>query len=135
MSHKDGLYGPTDAERRPPLSCRLSGDLNPLHLDPEFAKMGGFERPSAFLPFLISREQPGPLTSSSCAVLHGLCFMGIAAKHVLQSFGPFEDIKVRFAGVVYPGETLVTEMWKEGGKVIFSTSRLDQRLLSSVQER
>lgn len=46
--------------------------------------------------------------------------MGIAAKHVLQSFGPFEDIKVRFAGVVYPGETLVTEMWKEGGKVIFS---------------
>lgn len=46
--------------------------------------------------------------------------MGISAKHVLKTFGPFDDIKVRFAGVVYPGETLVTEMWKEGGKIIFS---------------
>jgi multifunctional beta-oxidation protein len=45
--------------------------------------------------------------------------MGIAGKHVLKSFGPFEDIKVRFAGSVIPGETLVTEMWKEGGKVVF----------------
>lgn len=67
--------------------------------------------------------------------------MGIAGKHVLRAFGEFKDIKVRlvrhlpkigdplftrafirFAGVVYPGETLVTEMWKEGDKVIFSTS-------------
>lgn len=72
------------------------------------------------------------LTVLSClhAVLHGLCFMGIAAKHVYKSFGPFEDIKVRFAGVVYPGETLVTEMWKEGGKVVFSAySLLSLRVL------
>jgi hypothetical protein len=46
--------------------------------------------------------------------------MGIAGKHVLKTFGEFSDIKVRFAGVVYPGETVVTKMWKEGGKVIFS---------------
>ena len=46
--------------------------------------------------------------------------MGIAGKHVLKSFGPYSDIKVRFAGTVIPGETLVTEMWKEGDKVIFS---------------
>ena len=46
--------------------------------------------------------------------------MGIASKHVLKSFGEFKDVKVRFAGVVYPGETIVTEMWKEGDKVIFS---------------
>jgi multifunctional beta-oxidation protein len=50
--------------------------------------------------------------------------MGIAGKHVLQTFGPYSDIKVRFAGSVIPGETLVTEMWKEGNKVIFSMSFL-----------
>ncbi|KAG6880126.1 hypothetical protein C0992_005833 [Termitomyces sp. T32_za158] len=76
---------------------RLSGDYNPLHILPEFAAVGGFDQP----------------------ILHGLCSMGIAGKHVLKTFGPYEDIKVRFAGVVYPGETIVTEMWKEEGKVVF----------------
>lgn len=78
---------------------RLSGDYNPLHVDPAFAKMGGFKVP----------------------ILHGLCFMGIAAKAVYTQFGPYRNIKVRFAGSVLPGQTLVTEMWKEGGKVIFQT--------------
>jgi multifunctional beta-oxidation protein len=49
--------------------------------------------------------------------------MGIAGKHVLKTFGPYSDIKVRFAGTVVPGETLVTEMWKEGNKVIFSKQK------------
>ena len=71
--------------------------------------------------------------------------MGIAGKHVLKTFGPYKDIKVRlvvvhtvhllhcpqnslrFAGVVYPGETIVTEMWKEGSKVIFS-KLLDRKI-------
>lgn len=78
---------------------RLSGDYNPLHVDPAFAKMGGFKAP----------------------ILHGLCFFGIAAKAVYLKYGQFKNIKVRFAGTVLPGQTLVTEMWKEGGKVIFQT--------------
>ncbi|KAK4692718.1 multifunctional beta-oxidation protein, partial [Lecanoromycetidae sp. Uapishka_2] len=78
---------------------RLNGDRNPLHIDPEFSKMGGFKTP----------------------ILHGLCFFGISGKHVYQTYGPFKNIKVRFAGTVLPGQKLRTEMWKEGNKVIFQT--------------
>jgi multifunctional beta-oxidation protein len=59
-------------------------------------------------------------------ILHGLCFFGISGKHIYQKYGAFKNIKVRFAGTVLPGETLVTEMWKEGNKVIF---------VSKVKER
>ena len=76
---------------------RLSGDRNPLHVDPEFSKVGGFKVP----------------------ILHGLCFFGIAGKHVYQKYGMFRNIKVRFAGTVLPGQTLITEMWKEGNMVVF----------------
>lgn len=78
---------------------RLSGDRNPLHIDPEFSKVGGFKVP----------------------ILHGLCFFGISGKHVLQTYGPYKNIKVRFAGSVLPGQTLQTEMWKVSNKVVFQT--------------
>lgn len=52
-------------------------------------------------------------------ILHGLCFFGIAGKAVYEQFGPFKNIKVRFAGSVIPGQTLVTEMWREGNRVVF----------------
>ncbi|KAK5118517.1 bifunctional hydroxyacyl-CoA dehydrogenase/enoyl-CoA hydratase fox2 [Meristemomyces frigidus] len=79
---------------------RLSGDRNPLHIDPEFSKVGGFKTP----------------------ILHGLCFFGFAGKAVLNTYGPYRNIKVRFAGVVLPGQTLKTEMWREGKVVVFQTT-------------
>ncbi|MFJ7177500.1 MaoC/PaaZ C-terminal domain-containing protein [Streptomyces massasporeus] len=76
------------------LLYRLSGDWNPLHADPEFAKLAGFERP----------------------ILHGLCTYGITLKAVVDTLLGGDVTRVRsyatrFAGVVYPGETLRIRMW------------------------
>ena len=83
---------------------RLSGDYNPLHIDPDFSKVGGFENP----------------------ILHGLCSYGISGKLLADKFGPFNEMKARFLGIVYPGETLEVSAWKEGKTVIFTTKVVER---------
>jgi acyl dehydratase len=79
------------------LLYRLSGDRNPLHSDPSFAAMAGFDRP----------------------ILHGLCtygFTGRAILHALCESDParLESFGGRFSSPVFPGEELVVEIWRTG---------------------
>ncbi|CAG0897269.1 unnamed protein product [Darwinula stevensoni] len=83
---------------------RLNGDFNPLHIDPDFAALGGFEQP----------------------ILHGLCSLGIVARQLLQYCAGddptrFHSIKVRFAKPVVPGETLETKAWIQDNGIHFAT--------------
>ena len=81
---------------------RLNQDLNPLHIDPEFAKRSGrFDRP----------------------ILHGLCTYGFATRAIVYGLcdgdvARFKEFKARFTSEVYPGETLTTEGWKDNGRYI-----------------
>jgi acyl dehydratase len=90
---------------------RLSGDRNPLHTDPSFAAMGGFDTP----------------------ILHGLCTYGFTGRALLHSLcggdpGRFEHIEGRFASPVFPGEALTIRMWSTGdGEAVFTTSAGDER--------
>jgi acyl dehydratase len=90
------------------LLYRLNGDMNPLHSDPDFAKMGGFDRP----------------------ILHGLCtygFTGRALLHALCGSDParFRSMEGRFSKPVLPGDSLTVSMWVDGGEAIFRTTDSD----------
>jgi acyl dehydratase len=122
-----GDRGPTGAKNAPPsrpadavvraktlpqqaLIYRLSGDMNPLHADPEFAKLGGYQQP----------------------ILHGLCSFGYVGRAVLRTYCGNEPVRlqsldVRFSGVVFPGETIVTEMWLEDGGRVVLQARTEER--------
>ncbi|KAG0628967.1 hypothetical protein M758_1G066500 [Ceratodon purpureus] len=90
---------------------RLSGDYNPLHSDPSYAKTAGFPRP----------------------ILHGLCTLGYATRAVIASScggepSLVQSVQGRFLLHVFPGETLITEMWKDEDQ-----NRVDYKL--KVKER
>jgi acyl dehydratase len=79
---------------------RLTGDRNPLHVDPAFALAAGFERP----------------------ILHGLCSWGMAAAAVVREAcdrdaSRLAHFEARFTAPVFPGETLAFDLWSEGATV------------------
>jgi acyl dehydratase len=87
------------------LTYRLSGDRNPLHSDPSFAAMGGFDKP----------------------ILHGLCtwgFTGRALLHTLCDSDPirFKSMNSRFSKPVIPGDSLTVSMWVDGNRALFRTT-------------
>ncbi len=86
------------------LTYRLSGDRNPLHSDPSFAAMGGFDKP----------------------ILHGLCSWGFTGRALLHTLcgsdaGKFKAMNSRFSKPVMPGDTLTIAMWVDGNQALFRT--------------
>jgi acyl dehydratase len=90
------------------LTYRLSGDRNPLHSDPSFSAMGGFEKP----------------------ILHGLCTYGFTGRGLLNAIcdgdaGRFKSMNARFSKPVIPGDTLTVSMWVDGSEALFRTTNQD----------
>jgi acyl dehydratase len=95
------------------LLYRLCGDRNPLHLDPAFAAAAGFPRP----------------------ILQGLCTYGFACRAVLRAFCDNDPSRIRafdtrFTSPVFPGETLRTEMWRDGDVVAYRTRVLERDVVA-----
>jgi len=87
------------------LTYRLSGDRNPLHSDPSFAAMGGFDKP----------------------ILHGLCTYGFTGRGLLHALcdgdaSRFKSMNARFSKPVIPGDTLTISMWVDGNEALFRTT-------------
>jgi acyl dehydratase len=91
------------------LLYRLCGDLNPLHVDPGFAALAGFPKP----------------------ILHGLCTYGLVCKAIVDHLFDGDvtrvtDYSTRFAGVVFPGETLTVNVWRDESRLIVTATVVDR---------
>ncbi len=98
---------------------RLTGDYNPLHIDPAVAESVGFKEP----------------------ILHGLCHYGYVQRAIYERYGcgdptRIKRMAVRFTQHVFPGETLVIEMWKDSNKVYYEarTKERGDVVTKGVQE-
>ena len=94
------------------LIYRLSGDYNPIHIDPEAAAKAGFEAP----------------------ILHGLCTLGIATRAILSTFANntperLKSLFARFSRPVYPGETIRTEFFSSEHEVRFRSRAVERDVL------
>jgi len=97
------------------LLYRLNGDRNPLHADPALARRVGFPVP----------------------ILHGLCTYGTAGLAILKTICNYDHtmiagLDVRFSSPVYPGETVITDMWRDGNIVSFQC-RLKERDVTVIR--
>ncbi|MGO3927674.1 MaoC/PaaZ C-terminal domain-containing protein [Rhodopseudomonas pseudopalustris] len=95
---------------RAALIYRLSGDYNPLHADPDIARNAGFDKP----------------------ILHGLCTFGVVCRALVELCCDGDPkrltkMQVRFSSPVYPGETIVTEVWKESAGQMSFRARVAER--------
>ena len=125
-----GDRGPSGPQNEPPASApdheitlqtspdqafvyRLSGDRNPLHTDPSFAALGGFDRP----------------------ILHGLCTYGFTGRALLKALcdddvSRFQHIEGRFSSPVMPGDALTVRIWRtSAGEAVFTTSVGDKAVI------
>jgi acyl dehydratase len=112
-------------ERKPDIVCdlptrpemamiyRLSGDRNPLHIEPAVAKAAGFERP----------------------ILHGLATFGVVGHALLKSICGYDPSRLlafggRFSAPVFPGETIRTEMWRDGAVISFRAHVVERSVVA-----
>ena len=107
--------GICDFSTRPEMALiyRLSGDTNALHVDPDFANAAGFPRP----------------------VLHGLATFGVAGHALLKAVCGYDPVRLtamagRFSAPVFPGETIRTELWRDGSVVSFRARVVERGVIA-----